>query len=271
MKSIIALLFLSTLFVQCHSNSPENNVSIQAQQLPGFNVNNFANIIRRTSNPTEIESAINAPDNNVNNLDLNKDGQVDFLRVFESANQIQVFDDVDATNSVNVATLNITRNNDMADVHIAGNPTYCGPQYTYHSTVSLGEVLLLAYLFSPHHYYVPTYHYGYYPPYYRRYSISPNRTITRTYTTTRTITNNRVVPNSNARTTTNSTTNNSRKSISSPTTSQRSFSTRDVSKPIKSGGFGTSRNSGSSSGGFGGSSSGRSSFGGGRSSFGRRR
>ena len=260
MKKIISSLFTLVVIWGCGSNNSSdyqgNNVTIQSTALPGFNVNNFANLVRQTKNPSEIEGAINKVDNDINNLDLNKDGNVDFLKVVESQNQLKVVDDVDPNNSVTVATLNITRNNDMADMQIQGNPSYCGQDYRYHSSFSLGEILLLSYMFAPHPYYVPVYHYGYYPSYYRSYTTATYRTVTHTYSNTN-------------RGSINNTSNSSRSSLNNPVRSQRSFSARDNSTPIRSGGFGRSSSSGfgrSSSSGFG-----RSSFGGGRSSFGRRR
>jgi len=265
MKRILLLAALAIVLFSCGSNPTpvqSNNVSIQANALPGFNVNNFANLVKKTSNPTQIESAINAPDNDINNLDLDKDGKVDFLKVEESPNKIQVVDDVNNTDSVTVATLNITPNqeNTQADMQIQGNPTYCGQDYYYHSSFSIGEILLLSYMLSPHRYYYPMYHYGYYPSYYHSYGTSSYRTITHTYSPSA---GGGYHPSANTRS-----------SLSSPVHSQRSFSARDASSPVRSGGFGTSSGSSSRSFGSGSSSSfgsRRSSFGGGRSGFGRRR
>ena len=97
MKKAFGLISLALFLLSCGNNPDQdqgNNVSIQANALPGFNVNNFANLVKRTSNPTQIESAINAPDNDINNLDLDKDGKVDFLKVVESPNKLQVVDNV---------------------------------------------------------------------------------------------------------------------------------------------------------------------------------
>lgn len=265
MKKIIFFLSVIFLAASCNSSSRNdnqgNNVSIQATTLPDFNVNNFAELVKKTKNPTDIETAINAPDNDINNLDLDKNGKVDFLKVVESQNQIQVLDDIDEKNSVTVATLTITKNNDMAEMQIQGNPSYCGPDYHYRSSFSLGEVLLLSYLLSPHRYYVPMYHYGYYPPYYRSYSTTTNRTVTRSSNI------NRGGNSSSLRS------GNNRSSVGSPVRSQRSFSARDNSSPVRSGGFGNRSSSSKStfSSGRSSSGSGRSSFGSGRSSFGRRR
>jgi hypothetical protein len=259
MKRVFLSISLAVLLISCGSNPDQpqgNNVSIQANALPGFNVNNFANLVKKTSNPTQLESAINAPDNDINNLDLDKDGKVDFLKVVESKDKLQVVDDVNNTDSVNVATLNITPNqtNDRADLQIQGNPTYCGQDYYYHSSFGLGDMLLLSYLLSPHRYYYPMYHYGYYPSYYHSYSINSYRTVTHSYNPSG---GGGFHPSAN-----------SRSSLGSPVRSQRSFSARDASSPVRSGGFGNGSSSSSRSSSFG---SRRSSFGGGRSGFGRRR
>ena len=271
MKRIIFLLSLSTFLFSCGSNNNQqpnqgNNVTIQSTALPGFNVNNFANLVKKTNNPSAIESAINAPDNDINNLDLDKDGKVDFLKVVESPNRLQVVDEVNNNDSVTVATLNITPNqtNDAAEMHIQGNPTYCGPDYNYHSSFSIGELLLLSYMLRPHRYYYPVYHYGYYPSYYHGYSTTTYRTVTHTYNS---------APSGSGVVRSAAST---RSSLSNPVRSQRSFTARDASTPVRSGGFGTSSSSSGRSGFGSGSSrssfgSGRSSFGGSRSGFGRRR
>ncbi|MFP5042975.1 hypothetical protein [Parasediminibacterium sp. JCM 36343] len=232
-----AFFFLFTLCTSCllglHASAQGNNVNIEATTLPGFNINNFANLVRQTNNPSELEKAINSDNNDINNLDLNKDGMVDFLKVIEGANQIQVIDDVDATNAVTVATLNLSRRNDVGDVQIVGSPVYCGPYYTYHSSFPIAEVLFFSYLFSPHRYYVPMYHYGYYPPYYRRYGINSYRTVTHTYTRSTTIYRGGAGRPSSFRPSVNN-----RTSISSPASSQRSFSPRNTGSTVRSGSFG---------------------------------
>ena len=262
MKRILFLLSVPVIMVSCGGNNNQNpdqgnNVTIQSTALPGFNVNNFANLVKKTNNPSAIESAINAPDNDINNLDLDKDGKVDFLKVVESPNRLQVVDDVSNTDSVTVATLNITPNqsNDAAEMHIQGNPTYCGPDYSYHSSFGIGELLLLSYMLRPHPYYYPVYHYGYYPSYYRSYRTTTYRTVTHSYNSS---------PSSSGSVRSAA---NTRSSLSNPVRSQRSFSARDASTPVRSGGFGSSSSSSSRSS----FSSGRSSFGGSRSGFGRRR
>lgn len=218
MKKILLSIIITTSLVGCGcgSNSNErNNVSIQSQQVPGFNVQNFSEVVKKTSNPDEIEKAINAPSNVVNNIDLNNDGKVDFLRVNEEANTIQVIDN-DVDPNVNIATLNVTaQGNNQASMSIQGNPQYCGNDYSYHSNFTLTDMLLLHYLLTPHSYYRPYYRPYYHPPYYRSYTRTSYRTVN-----TPTVVRNNNIRNNNIRNITPE-----RRSISDPKVAQRRFET----------------------------------------------
>lgn len=260
MKRILLSLIIATSLVSCgcNSNNERNNVSIQTQQVPGFNVQNFSEVVKKTSNPDAIEKAINEPNNVVNNLDLNNDGKVDFLKVNEDANTIQVIDN-DVDPNVTVATLNVTpQGNNQASMNIQGTPQYCGNDYSYHSSFTLTDMLLLHYMITPHVYYHPYYIPYYHPPYYHPYTRTTYRTVPVVRSNT---TNIRSTPNVQKNVTPD------RRSISNPNTSQRRFETNKSNDgSFRRSNFGRSN--------FGGSSPkssfgyGRSSFGSGRSSFG---
>jgi hypothetical protein len=243
-KILIALTSVVLLATACNQNPPQqNNVTIQSDNAPaGFDVNKLAQLVKTSTNPQVLEKGINDPNNHINNLDLDKDGNIDYLKVEESGpNKLKVVDDVSESDSVTVARINVDPNtsNNTADLSVTGNPQYVGTDNYYHSSFSFTDFLLLSYLMRPHAYYMPMYHYGYYPSYYTR---------TRTYTTFRPTTSSAMSSRSVS----------SRRSLSSPSSSQRSFSTRSNSQPVRSGGFGHSSGS-------------RSGFGHSRGGFGRRR
>jgi hypothetical protein len=278
MKKIFSSILVVMALMSCHSSGQNNvtvvpsqsyaqnvpsNIQVQANNIPGFNVQAFANLVKTTANPQVLEQQINDPNSGINTLDLDNDGNVDYLKIVERANQLVVIDET-KTSQVTIATLNITPS---GDVNVNGVPTYCGQNYYYHNHYSLTDAILLSYLLRPHPYYIPRYHYGYYPSYYHRTSV--------VYTRTRIISS--PAYRSTYRTTTSysrPTTSYSRPSvpartsISSPTTSQRSFTARSSSTPVRSGGFGSSSSSSRSSSFGSSSSSSRSSFGSSRSSFG---
>ena len=249
-KILIALTSVVLLATACNQNPPQNNVSIQSSAPAGFDVNKLAQFVKTSTDPQTLEKAINNPSNHINNLDLDKDGNVDYLKVEEpEKNKLAVVDDVSSADSVTIARINVEPDstNNVANLSVRGNPDYVGYDNYYHSSFSLTDMLILGYFLRPHMYYMPMYHYGYYPSYYSRVrTVSTFRPTTSSAMSSRSF----------------------RGSLSNPGRSQRSFGTRS-SQSVRSGGFGHS-SSGSS---FGrSSSSGRSSgFGHSRGGFGRRR
>lgn len=252
-------------YPQEHNNvtfSPmSNNVNIQADKdNAAFDVNALSNVVQKSTDPKILEEKINDPGNNINNLDLDKDGKIDYLTVTEAANNQLTISDAAVDPAVTVANLTITPNNDgqTASMQIQGSPQYCGSYNTYYRpSISFGEMMFLAYLMRPHPYYYPMYGYGHYPSYY-----SSRRTVVRTTY--------HPAPSQYVHNSGGSSRSSGRSSFSSPSGSQRSFGVRESSKPVGSGGFGNSRASYSSPShsSFGSS---RSSFGSSRRSFGGRR
>lgn len=218
----IAIIFFAA---SCNQSPPQqNNVTIDSTPTPGFDVNKLAQFVKTSTDPQTLEKAINNPDNHINNLDLDKDGNIDYLKVEEpEQNRLNVVDDVSAADSVTVARIRVTpsQDNQTANLNIQGNPTYVGYDNYYHSSFSLGDLLIMSYFLRPHSYYMPYYHYGYYPSYYTR---------VRTVTTFRPTTSSAMSSRS------------SRSSLGSPSRSQRSFSTRSPG-PVRSGGFGSGSSS----------------------------
>jgi len=247
MKRILIATLISGafLFAACDQNPrPQNNVTVQSNNAPpGFDVNKLAELVKTSTDPQTLEKGINDPKNHINNLDLDKDGNIDYLKVTEpDKNKLDVVDDVSNSDSVTVAHINVDpMDNNTADLSVRGNPDYAGYNNYYHSSFSFTDFLLLSYLMRPHSYYMPMYHYGYYPSYYSRVrTVSTFRPTTSSAMSSRSF----------------------RGSISNPTKSQRSFSSRSNSAPVRSGGFGSSRPSAPAA---------SRSFGRSRGGFGRRR
>lgn len=243
------------------SVSSNSDINVQASDVPGFDVNNFAALLKTEKNPQALEQKINTSNNNINNLDLNGDGNIDYVKVVEAgANTLQVVDDTSATGSVTIATLSVTPSTNT--MTIQGNQDYCGNNYHYTSVYSPTDWLLMAYLLHPHPFYRPMWHYGYYPGYYgggyhTRYSHSYSRSSVSRVREYRTNPSSfRSKYGNSTKSSASSGSSYNRRSLSTPTSSQRSYSTRNSSTPVRSGGFGNSNSR----------SSGRSSFSGSRSS-----
>jgi len=101
--------------------------------LPGdnFSLQGALALFKKAGSPEEFERLLNTEDNKVNNLDLNADGQIDYLRVInKKQNQVQVFIIqalVSNTESQDVAVIELERTNeDDAVIQIAGDEDIYG-------------------------------------------------------------------------------------------------------------------------------------------------
>ncbi len=129
-------------------------------------------IVKQSKNAAEIEQKLNAP-GSVNNLDLDGDGNVDYIHVTEYGKgnmrgfSFAVIDSTGADHEI--ATIEIERGSESANVIVYGEPAYYGPGYYYTGAWVPADVVLWAYLWHPHRLYYSPYHYGYYPAYYHPY------------------------------------------------------------------------------------------------------
>src|SRR3569833_3149661 len=108
-KIFIGLTILAVIASSCNQNRNEhNNVTIENNTTAGFDVYKLAQFVKTSTNPETLEKAINNPANQINNLDLDKDGNIDYLKVQEGDNnRLKVIDDVSNSESVTVASINI--------------------------------------------------------------------------------------------------------------------------------------------------------------------
>lgn len=91
-------------------------------------------IFKNSTSVEDFEKKLNSASEKVNNLDLNGDGQVDYLRVIESGKEnfrtIVIQDQVSKTESQDVAVIEIEKkDNETAHIQIVGDETLYGKDY----------------------------------------------------------------------------------------------------------------------------------------------
>jgi hypothetical protein len=81
--SYFCVLFLSLILGT--SSMAQNNSGADSTGLPGdnFSLHGALQMFQNASSPEEFEKMINSEGNNVNNLDLNEDGDIDYVRVID--------------------------------------------------------------------------------------------------------------------------------------------------------------------------------------------
>ncbi len=104
--------------------------------LPGDNLDLTAvlAIFKEAKTPEEFEKKLNAADSKINNLDLNDDGQVDYLRVIDNqkdnAHTIVIRDPISKSEAQDVAVIEVEQKGDKtAHVQIIGDETLYGKNY----------------------------------------------------------------------------------------------------------------------------------------------
>lgn len=164
---------------QKHTYRPKQNqdVSVVANNVgDGLDLSQLPALVREAKNGEALEKTLN--ESGLNNLDLNKDGNIDYLNVEEfregSQRGFVLFTNENNERS-DVAQIMISQNAQQAEVAVQGNPNYYPPNTVYRNHFPLGEILLAAWLFDlarPRFYHAPYYR-GYYPSYYRGSRVVP--------------------------------------------------------------------------------------------------
>lgn len=128
--SCIALCLLSCSLLAGQASTPDS------LGLPGDNLNLHAvlDLFKQSKNVEDFEKRLNDPDTKINNLDLNNDGQVDYIRVVDYGKDdlhslvLQV--PVNKTESQDVAVIEVEKTrHSAAHIQIVGDEALYGKDY----------------------------------------------------------------------------------------------------------------------------------------------
>lgn len=127
-------------------------------------------LAKKAKDAADFERLLNSQAEAVNNIDLNDDGKVDYIKVSEygSGNKrgFSLTDEISPGKVQEIATIDIEKEGEKATVQTTGNPSLYGPGYYQHSSFGLTDALLVGWLFSNRPTYTSPYGYGNYPPNY---------------------------------------------------------------------------------------------------------
>jgi hypothetical protein len=242
------------------------DTTVYVNAADGLDLEALTAMVKEVKSAEDLEKKLNAS-GGINNLDLNEDDKVDYIKVTEygdkNANEygFSLTTEPAEGEVQEIATIEVVKTGDKAQVQVAGSQNIYGSNHVYHNHFPLGSFLLWSYLISPHPYYYSPWGWGRYPGWYSYYGPVGRSVYS---TRTRTITRNTGVTRgtgSAARSANIKSPNSGKtaskgvvKSLKNPTASQKSFQARNPSKSVRSGGFGRSGSSrsGSTSRGFGG-------------------
>jgi hypothetical protein len=218
----------------------------------GLDLQAVGAMVTKAESAEDLEEMINTPD--INNIDLDADGVVDYIEVDEygsgDTRGFSLTTEFEAGEVQEIATIDIAKVGDEADVEIHGNEQVYGHNRYYRSHFGLTDALLIGYLFSSHRPYSSPWGYNSYPRGYQRPPTTSTDHYNRRASAASSGTSFAAAQQSSL--TNKASSPNSGKSSSkikaplrNPTASQKTFQARSTSKPKASGGFGRSKSSSS--------------------------
>lgn len=200
----IIVLAISLISHPVFSQSAKD--STQLLGLPGDNLDLYAvlDLFQKSKTIEDFEKSLNEEKTGINNLDLNLDGKVDFIKVVTQQKDkdftfiLQV--DVTEKEKQDVAVILLSKDkNDKVTLQIVGDKDLYGKDYVIEpkpattaatpnpgytgtdtvkvtapstTTVVVQSAPIVVYVYSPVYVpYYPPYHYAYYPPYYTAFKV----------------------------------------------------------------------------------------------------
>jgi len=128
------LILLGLVFI-ASTVKAQNQSGVDSTGLPGdnFSLHGALQMFQKASSPEEFEKLINTESNNVNNLDLNGDGEIDYIRVIDKTEKdvhafiLQV--PVSESESQDIAVIELEKTGDTtAVIQIVGDEEIYGEQ-----------------------------------------------------------------------------------------------------------------------------------------------
>lgn len=162
---------------------PQYDVNVQ--QYSGndqLDLKAVGSLLAKAKDTEDFEKQLNSKETGINNLDLNGDGKVDYIKVEEfhegDIRGLNLTSEPKPGVVKEIATIKIEKKEnspEKAVVETRGNPELYGQGAYYHSPWSgIGTGLMLGYLFSGgHRPWSSPYSYGHYPSHYQSYNSIP--------------------------------------------------------------------------------------------------
>lgn len=261
-KYLAIFFFVVVIWSFCtepnRESSDQYNVNVQTLVAAneGLDLKAVGELLKKAETAEALEQLINSPEQGLNNMDLDGDGNVDYIHVTEYGNDavkgFSLTSQPAAGETQEIATIEVEKVSDtQGQMQIRGNEQIYGQNHYYHSSFGFTDFLIMSYLFSPHRSYMSPWGYGSYPGYYSPYRTAPlssyrNRTASYTSGSNIRSSNSSTIQSNVTSPNTGKSSQSVRAPLKNPTASQRSFQTRSRSTS-RSGGFGRSSSSRTSS------------------------
>lgn len=172
--ALTTLLTVSSMFAQDVTTVRANNSDIS----DNLDLRAVASIFGDSKDLEDFERRLNDPDVQISNLDLNRDGRVDYLRVIEAiegnTHLIILQSVLGADTFQDVATVEVERDrNNNVQVQVVGNSYMYGSNYIYEPVYVHRPIMWDIFWASSYRPYYSPWYWNYYPTYYSYWSPYP--------------------------------------------------------------------------------------------------
>lgn len=135
-------------------NEPNVVVTPEATNLgDNLNLQALGELVKSSNNAQDIENKLNAT-GSINNLDLDGDGNVDYIKVTEygegNARGFSFTVELPNGEKQEIATVDLQKGSGNVAMNIQGNQQVYGSGAYYQSQYSLSDLMIMSYLFSYH-------------------------------------------------------------------------------------------------------------------------
>jgi hypothetical protein len=175
MRTLLGIALLTSLTGLLSAGADEVTVVTQENEAAaGLDLRAVGQLVQEVQSAEELERKLNDPDLGINNLDLNNDGDVDYIRVVsKDAGDTHVMilqAPLGENDFQDVATIQVDRDEKgEVALQLEGNPVIYGPSYyVVPSGVRVSAFPIVTWFYSPlYRPWVSTVHWGFYPGWWR--------------------------------------------------------------------------------------------------------
>ena len=180
MRKIFGSLLI-LLFIVCGNVYAEDVTTVEATDSDisdNLDLEAVASVFGESKDLEEFEKKLNDPETQISNLDLNEDGEVDYLRVTETSkgdtHLVTIQAVIGKDQYQDVATIDVEKKGkDETQVQVVGDVYIYGPGYIV-EPVYVHPPVIFVFFWSPlYHPWHSPFYWGYYPPYYHPWHPYP--------------------------------------------------------------------------------------------------
>lgn len=168
---IVLLMPVSYCLVSAQEEVTDGTTTSEAAE--GLDLQAVSELFKESANIEEFEKSLNDPEVGINNLDLDENGEVDFLRVVEEvtddAHIIILQASLGEDEFQDVATIEVEKTDEDYSMQVHGNEDLYGADYFMVPThVRIGTWPIITWIYRPvYRPYRSKYRFGFYPRWWR--------------------------------------------------------------------------------------------------------